>query len=324
MAEVTGGAASLHVPVMAERILELLAPALGAPGSVYVDGTLGMGGHAQLVLSACPQARLVGIDRDPDALALAGERLAPFGDRVELHHAVYHELPDVLADAGLKRVQAICLDLGLSSLQIDRAERGFAYSVDAPLDMRMDPGAELSAASIINTWPAKELARILRVHGEERFANRIADRIVAARADAPFTTSARLVQVIADAIPAAARHTGGHPAKRTFQALRIVVNGELESLAGVRPAGLSALAQGGRMAVLAYHSGEDRLVKQAFAKASSDRVPPGVPAVPAGYAAEFSPLTRGAERPSAAEIEANPRAASARLRAITRNQEVDR
>ncbi|HOC13061.1 MAG TPA: 16S rRNA (cytosine(1402)-N(4))-methyltransferase RsmH [Propionicimonas sp.] len=324
MAEVTGGAASLHVPVMAERILELLAPALGAPGSVYVDGTLGMGGHAQLVLSACPQARLVGIDRDPDALALAGERLAPFGDRVELHHAVYHELPDVLADAGLKRVQAICLDLGLSSLQIDRAERGFAYSVDAPLDMRMDPGAELSAASIINTWPAKELARILRVHGEERFANRIADRIVAARADAPFTTSARLVQVIADAIPAAARHTGGHPAKRTFQALRIVVNGELESLAGVLPAGLSALALGGRMAVLAYHSGEDRLVKQAFAKASSDRVPPGVPAVPAGYAAEFSPLTRGAERPSAAEIEANPRAASARLRAITRNQEVDR
>lgn len=324
MGEATSGAAALHVPVLAERIIELLAPALAAPGSVYVDGTLGMGGHASLVLAACPQARLIGIDRDPAALALAGERLAPFGDRVQLYHAIYHELPDVLAEAGLKRVQAICLDLGLSSLQIDRTERGFAYATDAPLDMRMDPDAELSAATIINTWPAADLARILRIYGEERFAVRIADRIVTARASEPFTNSARLVAVIADAIPAAARHTGGHPAKRTFQALRIVVNGELESLSGVLPAALTALAPGGRMAVLAYHSGEDRLVKQAFAKASSDRVPAGVPAVPPGYAAEFTLLTRGAERPGPAEIESNPRAASARLRAITRNQEVDR
>jgi len=324
MGEVTGGAAALHVPVMAGRIVELLSPALAAPGSVYVDGTLGMGGHAQLLLEACPNARLVGIDRDPNALALAGERLAGFGDRVQLHHAIYHELPDVLAGAGLKQVQAICLDLGLSSLQIDRTERGFAYAVDAPLDMRMDPDADTSAATIVNTWSAADLARILRIYGEERFASRIADRIVAARAEEPFTTSARLVAVIADAIPVAARHTGGHPAKRTFQALRIVINGELESLAEVLPAGLKALAPGGRMAVLAYHSGEDRLVKHAFAKASSDRVPPGVPAVPAGYAAQFTLLTRGAERPAAAEIESNPRAASARLRAITRNQEVVR
>lgn len=319
-----GGTEARHVPVLADRIVELLAPALGAPGSIYVDGTLGLGGHAALVLDACPQAGLVGIDRDPHALAVAGERLARFGDRVRLFHAVYHELHEVLAEAGTPRVQAICLDLGLSSLQIDRRDRGFAYAADAPLDMRMDPGSELTAAVIVNTWSADELARILRVHGEERNARRIADRIVAARQVEPFTSSARLVEVIADALPAAARHTGGHPAKRTFQALRIVVNGELDSLAGVLPAALAALAPGGRLAVLAYHSGEDRLVKRAFARASSDQVPPGVPAVPESYRAGYTLLTRGAERPDAVETEANPRAASARLRAITRNQEATR
>ncbi len=322
MGEADGsGVAATHVPVLAGRIVELLSPALAAPGSTYVDGTLGLGGHAALVLDACPNARLVGIDRDPSALGVAAERLARFGDRVRLFHAIYHELPDVLAEAGLASVQAICLDLGLSSLQIDRRERGFAYAADAPLDMRMDPGSDLSAATIVNTWAAPELARILRVYGEERFADRIAQRIVAARESEPFRSSERLVQVIADAIPAAARHTGGHPAKRTFQALRIVVNAELESLAGVLPAALAALAPGGRLAVLAYHSGEDRLVKRAFAAASSDAVPAGVPAVPAGYQARFSLLTRGAERPGPAEVEANPRAASARLRAIVRNQE---
>jgi 16S rRNA (cytosine1402-N4)-methyltransferase len=319
-----GGEVATHVPVLATRIVELLAPALQAPAATYVDGTLGLGGHAALVLDACPQARLVGIDRDPAALDVAGERLARFGDRVQLFRAVYHELPDVLVEAGLTSVQAICLDLGLSSLQIDRRERGFAYATDAPLDMRMDPDSDLTAATIVNTWSAPDLARILKVHGEERFADRIASRIVAARESEPFTSSARLVSVIADAIPAAARHTGGHPAKRTFQALRIVVNAELESLAAVLPAALAALAPGGRLAVLAYHSGEDRLVKRAFAAASSDRVPAGVPAVPAGYQALFTLLTRGAERPDAAEVDANPRAASARLRAIVRNLEVAR
>jgi 16S rRNA (cytosine1402-N4)-methyltransferase len=237
---------------------------------------------------------------------------------------VYHELPEVLVEAGLRRVQAMCLDLGLSSLQIDRRERGFAYSVDAPLDMRMDPDTELTAGVIVNTWPAMDISRALRIHGEERFADRIARRIVAARETEPFTSSARLVSVIADAIPAAARNTGGHPAKRTFQALRIVVNAELESLAGVLPAALEALARGGRLAVLAYHSGEDRMVKRAFAAATTDHVPVGVPAVPAAYQAQYSLLTRGAERPDAAEIQANPRAASARLRAIARNQEEPR
>jgi 16S rRNA (cytosine1402-N4)-methyltransferase len=324
MGSADGGAVATHVPVLATRIVDLLAPALGHAGSTYVDGTLGLGGHAALVLDACPEASLVGIDRDPAALAIAGERLARFGDRVRLFRAVYHELPDVLAEAGLPDVQAILLDLGLSSLQIDDRDRGFAYAADAPLDMRMDPDAPLDAATILNTWPAADLARILRIFGEERFASRIADRIVAARGEAPFTRSARLVQVIADAIPAAARNTGGHPAKRTFQALRIVVNAELDSLAGVLPAALAALAPGGRLAVLAYHSGEDRLVKRAFADASRDHVPPGVPAVPAAYRAGYSLLTRGAERPDATEIQSNPRAASARLRAVARLKEESR
>jgi 16S rRNA (cytosine1402-N4)-methyltransferase len=323
MSAAGGVAAATHIPVLADRIIDLLAPALSEPGSVYVDGTLGLGGHARLILQACPNARLIGIDRDPNALAIAGERLAGFGDRVELYSAIYHELPQVLDEAGVAGVQAILLDLGLSSLQIDATARGFAYATDAPLDMRMTPTQDLSAATIINTWSEQELARILREFGEERFATRIAAAIVAARAKRPITTSGELVPVIADAIPAAARHTGGHPAKRTFQALRIVVNDELGSLRDVLPAALAALAPSGRLAVLAYHSGEDRLVKRAFTKATTDRVPVGVPEVPPEYRAHFRLLTRGAERPSQTETDANPRAASARLRAVTRNPEVN-
>ncbi len=321
MSGAEGVVAATHVPVLADRVIELLAPALDQPGSVYVDGTLGLGGHAAMVLRACPHAQLIGIDRDPNALAIAGERLREFSGRVRLFSAIYHELPEVLAEAGCRRVQAILLDLGLSSLQIDHVGRGFAYATDAPLDMRMTPDETLTAATIVNTWGEPEISRILRDFGEERFASRIAAAIIAARDAVPFTTSARLVQVISDAIPAAARHSGGHPAKRTFQALRIVVNDELSSLTAVLPAALAALAPGGRFAVLAYHSGEDRLVKRAFASATRDRVPVGVPAVPAGYRAEFALLTRGAERPSEEETDLNPRAASARLRAITRLEE---
>ncbi|WP_282004397.1 16S rRNA (cytosine(1402)-N(4))-methyltransferase RsmH [Propioniciclava sinopodophylli] len=306
-----------HVPVMAARIVELLAPAL-AGGGTYVDCTLGLGGHARLVLEACPQARLVGIDRDADALAIARERLAPFGDRVALYEAVYDELPAVLAEDGTPHVQAIVADLGLSSLQIDRRERGFAYSVDAPLDMRMTQASGPTAADVLNTYEARDLARILRTYGEERFADRIARRIVAERATEPFTTSARLVQVLTDAIPAATRATGGHPAKRTFQALRIEVNRELEALEGLLPAALAALAPGGRFAVLSYHSLEDRLVKKAFAAATTDTAPRGLPVVPAEHRAGFRLLTRGAERPSPGEEADNPRAASARLRATER------
>ncbi|MDO5534094.1 MAG: 16S rRNA (cytosine(1402)-N(4))-methyltransferase RsmH [Propionibacteriaceae bacterium] len=306
-----------HVPVMAARIVELLAPAL-AQGGTYVDCTLGLAGHARLVLEACPQARLVGIDRDADALAIARERLAAYGDRVALYEAVYDELPDVLAEDGTPEVEAVLADLGLSSLQIDRRERGFAYAVDAPLDMRMTQASGPTAADVLNTYEARDLARILRTYGEERFADRIARRIVAERAVEPFSTSARLVQVLHDAIPAATRATGGHPAKRTFQALRIEVNRELEALEGLVPAALAALAPGGRLAVLAYHSLEDRLVKRAFAEATTDTAPRGLPVVPAEHRAGFRLLTRGAERPSPEEESENPRAASARLRAVTR------
>lgn len=303
---------------MLSRVVELLAPALQHPGAVYVDCTLGLGGHAEAVLAACPAARLVGIDRDREALAAARERLAPFGDRVLLVRAVYHELPDVLAELGLRRVQAVLMDLGLSSLQIDRTERGFAYRSDAPLDMRMSLDDEVTAADIVNTYDAYALSRILRRYGEERFADRIARAIVAGR---PFDSSARLVETVAGAIPAAVRHTGGHPAKRTFQALRIEVNGELDSLALAVPRGVAALAVGGRIAVLAYHSLEDRLVKQTFATGAADRAPRGLPVVPDGYGPELRLLTHGAERPTAGEVAANPRAASARLRAAERIEE---
>ncbi len=315
------GLRDTHVPVLAERVLDLLAPALEAPGSVYVDGTLGLGGHARMVLDRCPNARLIGIDRDPHALAIAGERLSGFGDRVQLVQAVYDELPEVLSDAGTPHVQAILLDLGLSSLQIDHTERGFAYSVDSPLDMRMSPDDPSSAADLVNTLDRRELTRILRVYGEERFADRIAGRIVTEREREPFTTSARLVDTIAAAIPAAARATGGHPAKRSFQALRIAVNRELDALEGVMPAAVAALAMDGRIAVLAYHSLEDRIVKDTLRVASTDRAPRNLPVVPPGYGPELRLLTRGAERPTDSETAENPRAASARLRAAIRIQE---
>ena len=288
---------------------------------VFRDGTLGLGGHAAAILSACPGARLIGIDRDADALEVAGERLSPFAGRVTLVQAVYDELPEVLERCGVPRIQAMLLDLGLSSLQIDRTERGFAYAVDAPLDMRMDARQELSAAEVVNTYGVADLTRILRRYGEERFAERIARAIVAERAHQPFVTSARLVQTLSAAIPAAARKTGGHPAKRTFQALRIEVNRELAALEAVLPAAVEALAVGGRLAVLAYHSLEDRLVKDVFRLASSDRAPRGLPVVPDELAAQLALLTRGAERPASGEIDLNPRAAAARLRAAVRIKE---
>ncbi|HOA88225.1 MAG TPA: 16S rRNA (cytosine(1402)-N(4))-methyltransferase RsmH [Propioniciclava tarda] len=308
----------IHIPVLADRIVELLAPALAAPGSVFVDCTLGLAGHASLLLDAAPTSRLVGIDRDADALALAGERLARFGDRVTLVQAVYDELPEVLADLRLKSVAAILADLGLSSLQIDRRDRGFAYAVDAPLDMRMDTTSGQTAADIVNTYSVADLTRILRTFGEERFADRIARRIADERIHRPFDTSARLVQVLDAAIPTASKISGGHPAKRTFQALRIEVNHELEALEGLLPAALAALAPNGRLAVLAYHSLEDRLVKNAFRDASTDTAPRGLPMVLAEHRAQFALLTKGAERPAESEQAANPRAASARLRAIRR------
>jgi 16S rRNA (cytosine1402-N4)-methyltransferase len=316
----TGDAASRHEPVMLSRIVSLLAPALTAPGAVLVDGTLGMGGHAQALLEASPDAVLVGIDRDQQALALAGERLAPFGDRVHLVHAVYDELADVLHRLGLGPVAAILLDLGVSSLQLDEDDRGFAYRVDAPLDMRMDNTEELTAAQVLNTYAVEDLTRILRDYGEERFARRIAGAVVRARAQAPFTSSARLVELVRANVPAATRKHGGNPAKRTFQALRIEVNGELDALARALPAAVDALAVGGRLAVLAYHSLEDRMVKRELALGVRSSAPQDLPVELPQHAPYLRLLTRGAEVPDSEELERNSRASSARLRAAERTR----
>ena len=310
-----------HVPVLLDRVVALLAPALDHPGAVLVDATLGLGGHSEAVLAACPEARLVGIDRDPDALALAGERLAPYADRTTFVHAVYDEIPDVLADLGLPHVAGVLFDLGVSSMQLDVRERGFAYAQDAPLDMRMDGTAGLTAADVLNTYPATDLARILREYGEEKFAKRIADRIVAEREKEPFTTSGRLVALLYDAIPAPARRTGGHPAKRTFQALRIEVNDELSVLRRAIPAAIEAIGVGGRVVVESYHSLEDRLVKQAFVAATRSDVPEDLPFVPEGHEPALRLVTRGAEKAVEPELTDNPRAASVRLRAIERVRE---
>ena len=307
-----------HVPVLRERSVALLAPALVEPGSVVVDATLGLGGHSEALLASHPQARLVGIDRDPQALELAGRRLAPFGERVRLVHAVYDAIPEVLADLGIPAVQGVLFDLGVSSLQLDEADRGFAYAVDAPLDMRMDPGAAVTAAEILNTYDVHDLTRILRDYGEERFAQRIARAIVRERERAPFTTSARLVDVVRANVPAATRRVGGNPAKRTFQALRIEVNGELEVLGRAVPAAVDALAVGGRIVVLAYHSLEDRIVKRVLVAGATSTAPAGLPVDPPEHAPKLRLLTRGSEPASEAEIAENPRAASVRLRAAER------
>jgi 16S rRNA (cytosine1402-N4)-methyltransferase len=315
-----GSAEERHVPVLRDRILELLAPALQDPGSVFLDGTLGMGGHTEAVLAACPAARAVGIDRDTQALDLAGERLASYGDRFTGIHAVYDELPRVLADLGLGTVDAVLFDLGVSSLQLDEAERGFAYRHDAPLDMRMDQSGGITAAEVLNTYDAPELERILRDYGEERFARRVAAAIVRERQREPFSTSARLVEVLKKAIPAASQKSGGHPGKRTFQALRIEVNAELEAWESALPAAVDALAVGGRIAVLSYHSLEDRLTKQLFARGARGTTPQGLPVELPEHAPYLRLLTRGAEEPSAAEKDTNPRAASARLRVAERTR----
>ncbi len=307
-----------HVPVLLDRVVDLLMPALDRPGAVLVDATLGLGGHTEAVLDRCPPVRVIGIDRDPDALALAGERLAGYGERFTGVHAVYDEIPDVLDRLGLPDVAGVLFDLGVSSMQLDVRERGFAYSVDAPLDMRMDGTTGPTAADVLNTYSAADLARVLHDYGEERFARRIAGAVVRRREDAPFTTSGPLVELLYDVIPAPARRTGGHPAKRTFQALRMEVNDELAVLRRALPAAIDAIGVGGRVVVEAYHSLEDRLVKRAFTAATRLDVPDDLPFVPAGQEPALRLVTRGAEQADPDEITANPRAASVRLRALER------
>ena len=313
-----GTAEDRHVPVLRDRILELLTPALEQPGSVMVDATLGMGGHSESVLEHCPNARVLGIDRDREALTLAGERLARFGDRFTPIHAVYDELPQILTEQGLSSVSAVLLDLGVSSLQLDEQERGFAYRHDAPLDMRMDQSSGMTAADVLNTYSLTDLVRILHDYGEERFAKRVATAVVRERGREPFTSSARLVELLRSVIPAASQKSGGHPGKRTFQALRIEVNAELQALEAVLPAAVDTLAVGGRIAVLSYHSLEDRLSKRVLTAGSRSSTPVGLPVELPEHAAYLRLLTRRAEEPSTEEISANPRAASARLRAAER------
>ncbi|GAB3906056.1 16S rRNA (cytosine(1402)-N(4))-methyltransferase RsmH [Kibdelosporangium lantanae] len=310
-----------HVPVLLERVLALFAPALTARPAVLVDATLGLGGHSAALLDAHPQLTLVGLDRDPNALALSRERLAPYADRIHLVHAVYDQMPEVLADLGHPAVDGVLFDLGVSSMQLDEADRGFAYAKDAPLDMRMDPTTGITAAEVLNTYEHGDLARILREYGEERFAGRIAKAVVAERQREPFTNSGRLVELLYDAVPAASRRTGGHPAKRTFQALRIEVNGELDVLRRAVPGALAALKVGGRIVVESYQSLEDRLVKQAFAELAKSRTPEGLPVELPGHGPELRLLTRGAEQADDTENEHNPRAASVRLRAAERIRE---
>jgi 16S rRNA (cytosine1402-N4)-methyltransferase len=315
-----------HVPVLLARCVELLTPALtrqqsDGSGAVLVDATLGAGGHAERFLTELPGLRLIGLDRDPSALDIARSRLAPFADRITLVHKRYDALGEALAESGYaaaESVDGVLFDLGVSSMQLDRAERGFAYAQDAPLDMRMDPSSPLTAADIVNTYDESELAKILHRYGEERFARRIATHIVRQRARAPFASTADLVALLYQAIPAATRRTGGHPAKRTFQALRIAVNDELDTLRSAVPSALDALAVGGRIVVMAYQSLEDRIVKRVFAEAVASRTPVDLPVELPGRGPRFRSLTRGAERADAAEIERNPRSTAVRLRALQR------
>jgi 16S rRNA (cytosine1402-N4)-methyltransferase len=304
-----------HLPVMADRCMELLRP---RPGGVYVDATLGLGGHAERLLQqSAPSGRVIGLDRDPAALARARERLATLApQRLLTVAASFADLAEVVADLGVERVDGVLYDLGVSSLQLDEAERGFSYRVDAPLDMRMDPTRGPTAADILNTYPRAELTRVFREHGEERFAPRIARFVDEARRRAPVRTTGELVDLVKAAIPAAARRRGPHPARRVFQALRIEVNGELTALAESLPQAIELLAPGGRVVVLAYHSLEDRIVKRTFVAAATGREEaPPLLAPPAAPAPRLAVLTRRPETPGMDEVAANPRAESAKLRA---------
>jgi 16S rRNA (cytosine1402-N4)-methyltransferase len=300
-----------HRPVMVDQIVDLLAR---APEGVYLDATLGGAGHAVAVLDAAPQLRLVGLDQDPAAVEAATARLAPFGERATVVRSRFDRAGQVLDAHGVDRLSAALFDLGVSSPQLDRPERGFSYRSEGALDMRMDTDAPLRAADVVNGWSEQELARLFRRHGESRFAARIAARIVGAR---PIESTTELAEVVRAAIPAAARRTGGHPARRVFQAVRVAVNEELDILPIALDAVIERLTVGGRMAVLSYHSGEDRIVKERFRRAATGgcECPPGLPCV-CGARPTVRLLTRGARRPTAQEIELNHRAESARLRAV--------
>jgi len=309
---------------MLDRCVELLSPALTRPDSVAIDATLGMGGHTEALLTRLPHLRVIGIDRDRDAIALATSRLAVAGERFSSFHGTYDEIAGALATVGARRADAILFDLGVSSLQLDEDDRGFAYSRDAPLDMRMNRDDTVTAASLLATETEDELARILHVYGEERFARKIARSIVRRRETDPIERSEQLVDLVRACIPAATRTPGSNPAKRTFQALRIAVNRELEVLEAAMVAAIDSIDVGGRIVVMSYHSLEDRIVKHAFAASTETSAPPGMPVVPLEAQPYLKLLTRGAEKAPEDEAALNPRSKSVRLRAVERTRSTSR
>lgn len=305
----------LHQPVMLERCIEVLAPALEQPGAVLVDCTLGLGGHTEAFLERFPSLTVVGLDRDPNALSLAQQRLERFGDRVKFCHVVYDQIAEALEDLGIDSVQGVLMDLGVSSMQLDEAARGFAYSYEAPLDMRMDNTIGVTAADVVNDYDETDLVRIFKEFGEERYARQIARAVVDARKVAKFETSTQLASLIVKVVPFIPGKSSGHPAKRVFQALRIEVNAELDALKAAMPQVIEILAVGGRVLVLAYQSLEDRIVKRALVAASTSSAPIELPIELPEHAPVLRLVVKGAEMASEAEKVSNPRSASVRLRA---------
>ena len=308
-----------HISVMRDTCIDLLTPAINKSETpVVVDATLGLGGHSEALLESNPNLVLIGIDRDLDAIIKAKNRLAKFENRTIVSHTIFDEITDVVNSFGFKQVDGILFDLGVSSMQLDQSDRGFSYSQDAPLDMRMDRSTGITASEIVNTYAPGELVRILRTYGEEKFATRIVENIVKERAKAPLNSTAQLATLVKESIPAATRRTGGNPAKRTFQALRIETNDELGAVSRAIPQALELLKVGGRLVVMSFQSLEDRIVKEIFTEATTSGTPRDLPVDLPEFAAKFALVVRGSVLPSEAEIAANSRAQSVRLRAIER------
>jgi len=310
---------ALHTPVALDRCIALLSPAIESnTNPIIIDATLGMGGHSKALLLKYPNLKIVALDRDLSAIKVATDNLSDVIDRIEIVHAVYDELSAVLAKLGIEKVDGILFDLGVSSMQLDQADRGFAYSQEAPLDMRMDQSSGLSALDILNTYSYGELVRVIRNFGEEKFATKIADNIIKARAAGTLSTTKDLAEIVKNSIPAPARRTGGNPAKRTFQALRIEVNQELSVLERAMPQAIEAIRVGGRLVVMAYQSLEDKIVKKAFAEVTESHSPLGLPFDLPNSAASYKLIISGSEGASEEEIAINARAQSMRLRALER------
>jgi 16S rRNA (cytosine1402-N4)-methyltransferase len=308
-----------HISVMRDRCVDLLAPSIESSQTpVVVDATLGLGGHTEELLTRFPQLTVIGIDRDPSALEQARTRLAVFGDRLKTSHAVFDNITEVVASHGYSQLSGALFDLGVSSMQLDESDRGFSYSHDAPLDMRMDATQGITAYDIVNHYEPGAIVKILRTFGEEKFATRIVENIVKARALAPLNSTMQLATLVKESIPAATRRTGGNPAKRTFQALRIAVNDELGAITRAIPQALELVEVGGRVVVMSFQSLEDKIVKEIFVEASTSKSPRNLPMDLPEFAAKFSLVIKASEKASEVEQEENPRSTSVRLRAIER------